>query len=244
MSVRPVICYMFIGYNRTGKSSVMKDYATKWRISNPTNIIAGYDPQQRFTHLMDQRYRLSLGEKGWWMGNETRRKNGRLPLTNLRNALVILDDMRGLNPSYNTSEDLSRLMEFRAEYSIDIMMVIHSPGLLLEGISMFISAWFIFYTKGRKAKFEDKIEDYEECTAAANIMKKYVKDYPSITKRPDQFYDPVNGNRFPHIIVDTSDGVLIPQNINKEWLEKNMHEAQIPENPKTIQKSDSSTSNP
>ncbi len=83
--------------------------------------------------------------------------------------------------------------------------------------------WYIFYTKGKNAKFEDKIENYEECIAAAQIMKDYVKEFPSIIEDSGQFYDSTNYGKhtFPHVIVDTNTGRLKPQNINKAWLIRN-----------------------
>lgn len=212
---------MFIGYNRTGKSMTAQKFANEWRINNPDRTIAGYDPQNKFKHLINPKYRLYAGEKGWWKGTGDYKKSGRLPLKDLRNALVIIDDMRGLNPSHQTSPDLLRLMEFRAEYKIDIIMILHSPGHLLEGISMYVSHWYIFVTKGKAAKFEDKIENYEECQLAARLMREYNKDFPGVINNSRQFYDASgNGNHtFPHIVVDTDTGELKPRHINRAWAE-------------------------
>lgn len=223
---RSVHFYMFIGYNRTGKSVTAQQLANNWRINNPNGIIAGYDPQHRFKHLIDPNYKIYGGETGWWKGDKNYIKTGRKPLNQLRNALFIADDMKGLNPSHFTSYDLMRLMEFRAEYGIDVIMIVHSPGLILEGLSIYVSHWFIYLTKGRKAKFEDKIENYEECMLAAEIMKAYGKDFPSILENPGQFYDNSGKGKhtFPHIIIDTTTGKLKPKNINREWAEKKLIE--------------------
>jgi len=221
MSTRPVFFFMFIGYNRTGKSVTAQQYANEWRMTNPDGIIGGYDPQHRFKHLIDPSYKLYGGDRGWWDGDKKYNATGRKPFHNLRNALVIIDDMKGLNPGVQTIHDLLRLMEFRAEYSIDVIMIVHSPGLILEGLSIYVSHWFIYLTKGRKAKFEDKIENFEECMIAAELMKQYGQQFPSILENPGQFYDS-SGNgkhRFPHIVIDTTTGKLKPQNINREWAE-------------------------
>lgn len=219
-----VIFFMFIGYNRTGKSVTAQQFANEWRINNPKGIIAGYDPQHRFKHLINPNYKIYGGEKGWWYGDKEYKKSGRKPFRELRNALVVIDDMRGLNPSHMTSPDLLRLMEFRAEYKIDIIMVVHSPGLILEGLSVYVSHWFIYLTKGRKAKFEDKIENYEECMMAAELMQEYGKEFPSILEEPGQFYDNSGKGQhtFPHVVVDTTTGKLKPKNINREWAEKKL----------------------
>ncbi len=224
--IRAVFFFMFIGYNRTGKSVTAQQLANEWRMANPHGIIAGYDPQHRFKHLIDPNYKLYAGEDGWWYGKGEYAKSGRQSLSKLRNALVVIDDMRGLNPSHNTSKDLGRLMEFRAEYSIDIIMIVHSPGLILEGISTFVSHWYIYLTKGRKAKFEDKIENFEECQLAADLMRRYGEDFPSILEDPEQFYDESGkGNHtFPHIVIDTTTGRMKPQNVNQEWAEKTLIE--------------------
>lgn len=217
---RPVFFFFFIGINRTGKSVTAQTYAILWSINSPGNIIGGYDPQGRFKNLMDQRYRISPGEKGWWFGTKERTALGRRPLCELRNALIICDDMRGMNKHNQTIFDLDRLMEFRAEYSLDIIMIVHQPGHVLTILSGFVSRWFIFYTKGKDDKFEDKIDTFEECQMAADIMKEYVKRFPSIIEDPDQFYDNTNNGEhtFPHIVVDTDNRSLTPQNINGEWL--------------------------
>ncbi len=218
---RPVFFFFFIGINRTGKSVTAQTFANLWANSNPGNVVAGYDPQHRFTHLIDKRYLLSPGETGWWFGTKEREKLGRRPLCELRNALILVDDMRGLNPHATTTPDLIRLMEFRAEYGLDIIMVVHQPGFVLTMLSGYVSRWFIFYTKGKGDKFEDKIDTYEECVMASDIMKEYVKEFPSVIEDPDQFYDSSNNGEhtFPHIMVDTDTRSLMPQNINGEWLQ-------------------------
>lgn len=218
---------MYIGYNRTGKSVTAKQYAYLWRMNNPDGIIAGFDPQRRFQSLIDPKYSIQAGEKFWWFGHDRKgrptRPKGKRPLKELRNALVIMDDYRGMNRPSTTSDDLYALMEFRAEYNIDIIMVCHSPALVLEGLTMYISHYYIFYTKGKDAKFEEKIENYEECTAAANMMKAYIGDKPEIIKDHGNYYDTSGkGNhQFPHVIVDTTTGELITQKIDKEWFEAN-----------------------
>lgn len=214
---------MYIGYNRTGKSSVALLHAHLWVLNNPGGIVAGYDPQRRFRHLMDPRFTIMAGERDWFLDKKKERiKDKKLPLNRLRNALLIFDDYRGINRPATTFPELYALMEFRAEYNLDIIFVCHSPALVLEGLAPYISHYYIFYTKGRNAKFEDKIENYEECTAASDIIKKYIHDNPDFIKNPGQFYDEKTGlHKFPHIIVDTATGELIPQNIDKKWLKEN-----------------------
>lgn len=219
---------IFIGYNRTGKSSVALTHAHLWLLNNPGGIIGGYDPQRRFRHLMDPRFLIQAGERDWWDNKKgERKKSKKLPLNQLRNALLVFDDYRGINRANTMFPELYALMEFRAEYNIDLIFVCHSPALVLEGLAPYISHYYIFYTKGRQAKFEDKIENYEECTAAAEIMKKYIADYPVLIENPKQFYKPDTGmHLFPHIVVDTATGTLTPINLNTEWLKKNWKKMQ------------------
>lgn len=228
---RPVFFFFFIGINRTGKSVTAQTYASLWSISNPNGVIGGYDPQGRFKEMSDPRYVISAGEKGWWFGTKERAALGRRPLCELRNALIICDDMRGLNKHNQTIFDLDRLMEFRAEYCIDIIMIVHQPGHILSSLSGYVSRWFIFYTKGKDDKFESKIDTYQECVMASEIMKAYVKKYPSVIEDPDQFYDTTNHgkHRFPHIMIDTDTRTVVPQNINGQWLEAQIE--QIKANP-------------
>ncbi|MBN4061686.1 hypothetical protein JYU20_00630 [Bacteroidales bacterium AH-315-I05] len=215
MDYRPVFFRNFIGYNRTGKTSIAQYYANLWRINNPEGTIVGYDPQRRFQHLIDPKYRIKAGEKKWWKKIE-----------HLRNALFIGDDYRGINRPNTTSDDFYALCEFRAEYGIDIILVCHSPALVLAGLTTYISHYHIFYTKGIDAKFESRMDNYFECQAANQIMRDYKDAYPEIVEAPKQFYDEVTfKHRFPHVIVDTnapsSQKMLIPQNMNPQWLNKN-----------------------
>ncbi len=223
MEGRPVFFFLYIGYNRVGKSVTGQQVGNEWRMNNPNGIIAGYDPQNRFKHLIDPKYKLSLNEKGWWAGNKERAKHGRRPIADLRNALFVADDMRGLNQSNHTMSDFMRLMEFRAEYTIDIIVIVHKPKFIIEGLSGYFTHILIFYIKARNEEFEKKVDDVDECVKAAQALKDYVREFPSILQEPEQFYDK-SGNgkhRFPHIIIDTSTGKPIPQNINKEWLMNN-----------------------
>jgi len=230
---------MFIGYNSTGKSSVARMFANLYHQNNPQNTIAGYDPQNRFKDLLNPKYKLSMEEKGWWMGTDDRKKEGRYPLRILRNALFVGDDYRGINRAWTMSKDLAYLMEFRMEYGIDSLMVCHSPALVLEGLTPYISHYHIFYTKGKEDKFEAKMENYVECQRANELIKEYVrwllkeKNNNIVVKRddkggPGQFYDEKNGKHtFPHIVVDTTTSELLPMNLDPEWLRANSSRFEI-----------------
>lgn len=215
MDERNVFFNMFIGYNRTGKSSVAQYYANAWRINNLGGTVIGYDPQRRFAHLIKPEYRIMAGEKKWWN-----------KIKHLRNCLFIADDYRGINRSETTSEDFYALCEFRAEYGIDIILICHSPHRVLEGLTTYISHYYIFYTKGKDARFEAKMENYYECQTANQIMRDYVKEYPDVITNPKQFYDQETfRHKFPHVVVDTTafepKKMLIPQNLNTQWIKAN-----------------------
>jgi len=221
---RPVFNRMFIGYNRTGKSSMARKYGNLWVMHNPGKTVAGHDPQRRFKGIINPKYQLFGYDdnKDWWNGYEGQTKEGRYPIKNLRNALFAADDYRGLNQYDTTQPSLLRLMEFRAEYAIDCLFVCHSPGLVLSRLSYYISHWHIFYTKGSQAAFDKKTENFEECTLAAEIMRAYAQEKPEIVKQSGQFFDEKNyDHTFPHIIIDAVEGTLIPQHMDKQWLETN-----------------------
>ena len=132
--------------------------------------------------------------------------------------------MLGLNQSNHTMSDLIRLMEFRAAYNIDIIMVVHKPKAILEGISGYFSHIYIFYIKSRLEDFEKKVDDYEECKTAGQFLKDYVRAFPSIIEESSQFYDNSGqgDHRFPHVIVDTTTGRLTPQFIDEEWMKNKL----------------------
>jgi len=147
----------------------------------------------------------------------------------MRNGLFVADDYRGLHRQNVTGDDMYALMEFRAEYGIDIIMVCHGPSAILEGLGMYISHFYIFYTMGRDEKWDGKVDIAEHCTRANDLIKEYVKylrDYKKIDiiKNPEICYNNVTfEHTFPHIIVERHTGNLIPQHIDNEWLQDNKH---------------------
>jgi len=163
----------FVGYNSTGKTSIANKYAKTYHTNNPKLTIAGYDPQKKFTDLINPKYSIASEEKGWWGNTEEdikkRLQAKKYPLNILRNSLIVLDDYRSMFKGDNIPSDLLRLMEFRFEHGLDIILSCHSPGMILERFTPYISHYYIFYTKGKEDKFEAKMENYVECQRALSL---------------------------------------------------------------------------
>lgn len=182
-------CYGFIGTNRTGKSSVAKLIATEWRKNNPDYTIVSHDPQDNFSEITD--YFINPEDKDW--ANKCLK---------LRNALIILDDVRLINQSNTPIDGLMKLLYYRAKYNIDIIHICHNPSLLLNAFAHFTNRYFIFFTNSQEGSFQKKLPNYTLCVKASEMVNKYVSKYG-------------RGNypEFPHMIIDTEEQKMIAMNM-------------------------------
>jgi hypothetical protein len=188
---RDVFLEGYIGHNRTGKTSLARRKAELWIQNNPNGIVAGFDPQNKFSDLLDIVIRpadKSYGEK----------------ILRLRNALLILDDYRILHPNSKSEPWLLDLMQFRSEYCIDIIYITHNPKLVLETLTYYTTHYYIFYTESRLGSWQDKIPNYIHCQTASMFINKYVS-----------IHGKGSHPNFPHIIVDCLNQKLIAQNIQR-----------------------------
>lgn len=183
---------MFIGTNRTGKSVTARQYAEKWKIHNPEGFILAFDPQDNFENIADEF--IVVGQKNWEQ-----------VATNKRNALLVFDDYRLLNMKNTPYNAFIQLMNYRAKWNVDIIMVTHSPSLVLAYFAFYVTDYFIFYTQTQKDTFERKIPNYQVCLDSSELINAYVKmhgrgEYP----------------KFPHIIVNNDSDNIVLQGIDKE----------------------------
>lgn len=184
-------CYGFIGTNRTGKSSVARLIAEDWRRNNPDPdyLIVSHDPQDNFSHITD--YFINPSDKEWAK-----------KCLKLRNTLLILDDVRLINPGNTPVDGLMELLYYRAKYNIDIIHICHNPSLLLNAFAHFTNRYFIFFTNSQEGSFQKKLPNYSLCVAASNMVNKFV----SKNGRGNYPY-------FPHMIIDTEEQKLIAMNM-------------------------------
>lgn len=184
-------CIAFIGQNRTGKTSVAKSLAREWMNANPGKRVMVFDPQTKFADIATDF--IFLNEIRTW-GQK---------ISNLRNALLILDDYRLIHPKAIINQEFSELLAFRSQWNVDIIYICHSPSMVLNTLTYYTTHYFIFYTLAQKDSFERKIPNYELCERAKNYINKYVRftgrgTYPN----------------FPHMIVDCEKERLYANNMN------------------------------
>jgi len=183
-------CYGFIGTNRTGKSSIANVIAEKWRKDNPDPDyeIVSHDPQDNFIKITDRF--IDPEDKDW-----------AVKCCELKNCLLILDDVRLINEKNTPVNGLMKLLYFRAKRNVDIIHICHNPSLLLNSFAHFTNKYFIFYTNTQEGSFQKKLPNYSLCVAASNMVNKFVSK---------------NGRgkwpNFPHVIVDTEKQKLIAMN--------------------------------
>jgi len=184
--------FCFIGTNRTGKSATAQSLAMDWKSSRPNGIIVAHDPQRRFVDIADGF--LTPDDEDWAERCCT-----------LRNALVILDDIRLIHESDRASKGLMKLLYHRADYNIDIIYIVHNPGLVINALAHFTSNYFIFMTNIQEGAFKKKIPNYSLCMAASEKVNKYVSIFGR-GKYP----------KFPYVMVDIEKQRLIAVNMERD----------------------------
>jgi hypothetical protein len=191
----------FIGTNRTGKSATARMVAEEWRKSRPDNyIVASFDPQGRFADLSD--FIIKPDDKDW-----AKR------LCKLRNALVILDDYKIINPNNVPVAGLENLIYYRAHYNIDIMYICHNPFLILNYLTYFTTHYYIFYTQATDGRFESKIPNAQLCLSASRYVNKYVLVHGRGAHPKSPEY---KGQAFPYMVVDCENQKLRAYNMSRE----------------------------
>ena len=187
---------MFIGGNRTGKSSMAKIYAEKYKAYNPENEIVAFDPQRKFNDIADDF--IFATDKHWEQEIVTK-----------RNCLIVFDDYKLINMQNQPAKALIQLMNFRAEWNVDLIFVTHSPNLVLTYLAYYITHYYIFYTQTQKDSFENKIPNYETCIRASRYINAYVREYGRGA-----------WPNFPHVVVDDENDKMTFQYTEKDKLLK------------------------
>ena len=184
----------FIGTNRTGKSSLAKKVAEMWRLKYPSQTVMSFDPQDNFGEITD--IFIDIEDSEW-----------PYKALKLRDALLILDDYKLINDIDRPIKGLSKLMAYRAKYNIDIIYVCHNPALVLNLLTYYTTHYYIFLTQAQEDGFKKKIPNYTLCNNASRMVNEWVSKF-------GRGEYPV----FPYAIIDTERQVIIPQNIDKRWV--------------------------
>lgn len=183
-----------IGTNNTGKTSVVYEIAKKFKQKVKSekkkqenfNQLIVYDVQNRFTDL--DPVNIELSNKDWAKD-----------LLNYRNSLIILDDYRALIPSDRMSDDFLNLLQYRAEYGLDIILMAHNPALLLERLTYYVDDYFLFYTSGTENSFKGKIPNREQLIKCKKLIDNYTIDLQYLCEKNGLNYGETLFPNFPFI---------------------------------------------
>lgn len=195
MNRRDNFLYVFIGTNRTGKSSIARRHVIQWKRANPGKKVIGFDPQRRFKGLFD-------------VYIDPENENWALDMLEERDCLLVVDDLRILNDSGHPSAGLKKLMYYRCDFNIDIMAIFHNPSDVLNCISDYATHYFIFMTNVQDGKFKQKIPNYRLCVVASDEVNKYV------VKHGKGVFPACN---FPYIVVNSERQTLTAINMEKKY---------------------------
>lgn len=191
---RESFCWGFIGDNRTGKSVTASEVAKQWRKSRPEGTIVAHDPQNRFRDTAD--FYIPTYQEDWAED-----------CAEMKDALVIIDELRLLHPKPQVSQGLMKLMANRGENSIDIIYIVHNPSMVLEFLTYFTNWYFLFYTNSKVGGFQKKIPNYMLAHSASIYINKYVRAYGKGTYPT-----------FPYIIADIEKEELYAVNMKSEFV--------------------------
>lgn len=160
----------FIGHNRTGKSVLAKEVAKAYKSGHKKKSIISFDPQSRFKDVSNK----TISQEKWQEFFD--------PATdkpNIHDTLFILDDYRSLMMSDRIDPHFLKLLTFRNEYGLDFIFITHSPKLIVERISYYITHFALFYTAGDADAFSHakKVQNIETVAQCRDFVNRYVKEH-------------------------------------------------------------------
>lgn len=210
---------LFIGVNKTGKSSTAREIVEAWKASRPDpkfKVIA-HDPQKIFGEIRDPKTGRILKPNLVDLHIEPDDEDWALRLCEMRNCYIIMDEFGVLNDKNVPVKGLKKLLYFREYWNHESMVLIHNPSLMLNILAGYATRYFIFLTFTQEGSFKKKIPNYRYCMAAASEVNEYVKKYGKGKHKLDPEYD---GQGFPHIIFDVATQKLYAINMEKEFSNK------------------------
>lgn len=168
---------VIIGHNNTGKTvlstQMAEDFNKRREGVNLRNYppnyykLAVYDVQSRFTdYLKNGDISINSSDKEWAK-----------KLLGLRKSLVILDDYKVLVPNDQMDKSFLDLLQYRAEYGIDIILITHNPKLVLERLSYYVDTYCLFYTAGNSNTFKGRLSGSERLIELKKMIDKEYKKY-------------------------------------------------------------------
>lgn len=197
--------WAFIGANGTGKTVESMKLARAWRKANPRRKIICFDPQGVFTRELldkDKDILIKRGMKDF--GKELTKELPNGQGYKYRDYLLIIDDYKMLCTDDRTNEGFLDLLALRRIVNCDIILSTHSPKLILERLSYYVTHYSIYFTSAAEGGFDKKANNYALCEKASRIINKYVLTYG---KGQYPF--------FPYIMVHSKSDKLKLRNIDK-----------------------------
>ena len=163
--IRNNFLFVFFGHNRTGKTQTALEIIKGWKQTHK-GMVYTFDNQGRYNDIRDKKINLSDS----WEKNFLNDKN-------IKNSLLVIDDYRILCPSNTMSQGFLDILNIKNEYCIDIIIITHAPGLIIERLTYFITHYFLFYTQSTAKGFKDRMSNYETVYKLKDIINEYVKKH-------------------------------------------------------------------
>lgn len=196
MDYRENFFKIFLGHNRTGKSVLARIIATKWKKTHPKKNIIAYDPQNRFKDIKT----VDITSFNIEQVNEL--------LLNTYDSLVIIDDFRILYESDKTPSELLNFLQYRNERCNDVIFITHSPSLVQNRLTYYVTHFYLFYTQTTDKGFSDKLNNGIVLIHLSKLINEYVKEYGKGT------YNEQNPElSFPYIVFDNENENIFLQNL-------------------------------
>ena len=125
----------FVGETKSGKTTLMFEFAKVWKSSKPKNyLVYGFDVHGNKGDIID--VKIDIANENW-----------REDLPKLRNSLIILDELRILHPEDKTAKEFKELCSSFQNRNNDIFYAVHNPKLILELFTYYTTQYYIFKTK-------------------------------------------------------------------------------------------------
>lgn len=178
--------FVFMGRNRSGKSTLARRKILAWRQARDPNKypIIGFQPPTggtgtKIEDLFD--YHIDIEDEEW-----------AVKLAQKRNYLLVIDDLKVLTDSDRPPKGFKTLLYNRCNNNYDIIFIFHFPADVYNIICKLATHWFIFMMNPQDGEFKKKIPSYELCKAGGNKVRSYCRDLDFKKIYP----------RFPHVVVD------------------------------------------
>lgn len=151
----------FVGDTKTGKTTLMYELARAWKAAKPKDYtVFGFDVHGDKGDVID--VKIDIADENW---------DSAIP--NLRNSLIILDEVGLLHPEEKTRATFKNLCSSFQNRNNDVMYSVHNPKLILQTFTYYTTQYYIFKTNSKEGGFKDKIPDYRLAYAASLMVNKY-----------------------------------------------------------------------